>query len=284
MSTSGKGSKPAKPGSAQDRRDRAAAARAAQEAADKRRDRLIKIIGSIAVLVVVGLIIGGALLGRNSGGESASTAVPTPDPTAAAPAGVETTGDFAYAVPYGTGSASAPTLSIWEDFQCPACGAVEEANGAHIQELAKAGTVRLYYRPTAFLDANLVSKNQAAGAPISSHRAIAAWGCAIDAGKTAEFHNLVYANQPAEEGTGFTEAQLLEFGKQAGIEGDAYTTFESCVKDGTYMGWAANSYKAFNDAAIPGTPAAFLNGTEIGSDVLADAAKLDALIAEAAKK
>ncbi len=285
MSTSGS-DKGSKPQSAKDRRDKAAAARAAQEASEKRRDRTIKIIGGVAVLVIVGAIVGGAFWQSHSSSTSNGTsiALPTPNPDAALPKGVVNSGDNAYAVPYGTAPTTAPVLQLWEDFQCPACAAVEKANGQGIEELATSGQAQLFWRPTAFLDAKLSADNTKAGAPSSSMRAIAAWGCAIDAGKTAEFHNVVFANQPTPEGAGYTEAALLDFGKQSGISGDAYTTFEKCVKDGTYLGWAVNSLQMFNDKAIPGTPAGFLNGTEVPNEVLADKAKLDAAVAAAAKK
>lgn len=270
-----------------DRRAKAAAARAEQEAAEKRRDRMIKVVGGLAVLVVVGAIIGGAVWqSRGSGSSDASVALPSPNPDAPLPKGVVNSGDNAFAVPFPANSASdkVPLLQIWEDFQCPSCQALEAANGQNIEQLATDGKARLYWRPTAFLDERLLPDNTKNNAPNSSHRAIAAWGCAIDAGKTREYHDLLYANQPATEGVGFTQAQLLDFGKQAGISGDAYTTFETCVKDGTYLGWAVNSLQAFNDAAVPGTPAGFINGTEVKPDVLADKAKLEAALAEAAKK
>jgi len=267
--------------SAKDRRDKAAAARAAQDAAEKRRDRMIKIIGGLAVIAVVGAIIGLSIWQKNSKTPTSADGLPVASADAALPKGVVNSGDYAYGVPFGTGAATAPKMTLWEDFQCPSCNSLEQANGTTIESLAETGKTQFYWRPTAFLDARLGAENKANGAPNSSHRAIAAWGCAIDAGKTREYHDIVYKNQPSTEGTGYTEAQLLDFGKQAGITGDAYTTFEQCVKDGKYLGWAVNSTKAFTDAAVPGTPAGFLNGTEIKSDVLADKAKLEALVAAA---
>ena len=271
--------------SAKDRRQKAAEARAAQEAAEKRRDRTIKIIGAIAVVVVVGAIIGGAVWqSRSSSSTSASSTLPSPDPSAALPKGVVATGDNAFAVPVGTPKAGAPVLQVWEDFQCPICGATEAANGAGIQALASSGAAQLYYRPVAFLDRNLASQNISAGTTNSSHRAIAAWGCAIDAGKGLEYHNIIYANQPSNEGGGYTTAQLLDFGKQAGITGDAYTTFEKCVNDNTYLGWAVNADNEMSSHGISGTPTGILNGTELPQGTLSDKAALDAAVAAAAKK
>ena len=284
MSTNSQG-KSQKPVSAKDRRDKAAAARAAQEAAEKRRDRTIKIVGGLGVLVVVGAIIGGAVWQSRSSSSAngSSTVLPSPNPDAPLPKGVVNSGENAYAVPVADAPATAPLLQVWEDFQCPSCKSLEEANGQGIEELATSGKARVFWRPTAFLDPKLANENAKNKAPDSSHRAIAAWGCAIDAGKTREYHDIVFKNQPAVEGTGYTNAALLDFGTQSGITGDAYTTFEKCVNDGTYLGWAVNSLKAFNDGAIPGTPAGYLDGTEIKSDVLADKAKLDALVAGATK-
>ena len=42
---------------------------------------------------------------------------------------------------------------------------------------------------------------------------------------------------PQREGDGYTDEELLQFGRDAGIEGDAYATFETCVQDRTYEGW-----------------------------------------------
>jgi protein-disulfide isomerase len=106
-----------------------------------------------------------------------------------------------------------------------------------------------------------------------------AWGCAIDAGKKKEFHSTVFANQPATEGDGYTDAQITAFAKSAGITGDALTTFNSCVTAKTYNQWVSNSAQAFKDSGVPGTPTAYLNGTEVKSATLQDMAALEKLIA-----
>jgi len=282
MSSNGKSGKGKTP-SAKDRRERAAAARAAQEAAERRRDRTIKVVGGIAVLAIVAIIVGGAVWQSRS--SSTASDIPAPDPNAPVPTGVVSTGENAWAVPVpGTAPETAPLLQVWEDPQCPACAAMEAANGAGIVELATSGKARVFWRPTAFLDASLAKPNAANNAANSSHRAIAAWGCAIDAGKSVEFHQLMFANQPEPEGTGWTEAALIDLGQQAGVSGDALTTYTSCVQSNTYLAWAANSLQAFGEGGIQQTPTGILDGTALDNSVLADKAKLDAAVAEAAKK
>jgi protein-disulfide isomerase len=147
-------------------------------------------------------------------------------------------------------------------------------NGAGIAELAETGKVQLVWRPTHFLDANLGND--------ASSRAIAAWGCAIDAGRVREFHDLVYVNQPADEGLGYTQDQLVSFGEQSGIAGSDLETFTTCVREGTYRAWAANSNEEFQNAAIQGTPFGLLDGVVVENATLADRAALEAAVAQAA--
>jgi len=164
-------------------------------------------------------------------------------------------------------------LEIWEDFQCPACGAVEAANGAGIASLAESGAVQLIWRPTTFLDGNLGND--------ASARAVAAWGCAVDVGKPREFHDAVYTSQPATEGDGWTDEELIAIAGNVGIAGADLETFTQCYADRTYLGWAANSTDVFYNSNIPGTPLAKLNGVEIPTETLVDQAALEELIAGA---
>ncbi len=260
-------------------REKAAAARAEQQAQEKRRERTVRIIGAIGVIVVVVAIIGIAVFASRSGsgGGGEVKPLPSPNPSLPVPKGVyDSTGEVPYGVPYGTAPATAPLLELWEDFQCPACGSLEAINGAGIQTLATDGKVRLVWRPTAFLDNNLGNT--------SSAQAISAWGCAIDAGKTAEYHDAVYANQPTVEGEGFTDEQLLGFAEQSGISGVPLEEFNTCLTSGRYLGWAVNSTQAFYDAQVQGTPAGFLNGEPLDGAQLADQAGLEQRIADATKQ
>ncbi|MBI1352410.1 MAG: thioredoxin domain-containing protein [Actinomycetales bacterium] len=262
--------------SGKNRRDRAAAARDAAAADERRRERLVRIIGAVTVLVVVVGIIAVALVARNSSSTDATPA-PTADPAAAAPAGTLPSDDpLKYGVPVGTAPADAPVLEIWEDFQCPACDAVEKTNGAGILDLANSGQVRLVWRMATFLDR--VNEGGDPSVANSSTRAAAAFGCAIDAGKTEEFHKVVFDNQPANEGDGYTEEQLIAFGSDIGLTGGELDTYTQCVKDGTYLGWASNSGAAFQEAGHPGTPFALLNGVEVPTQTLVDQAALEALV------
>jgi protein-disulfide isomerase len=244
-------------------KQRAAEARAKEEAAAKRRQRTINlIIGGVVALVVIG-IVGGAFLTSQD-----NKAIDKPNPDAVQPAGAIPAGDpNEFGIPYNKASGK-PVLAIWEDFQCPACGAFEAAFGSTVKAIADQGLAEVIVRSTSFLDANFPGQN--------SQRAAAAWGCAVDAGKTQEYLSIVYANQPEEEGVGWTDEQLKAFGEQVGIEGEDKATFDQCIADKTYMPWAANGTIAMAENGIGGTPGLVLNGEQLEQEAYASP---DALIA-----
>ncbi len=259
---------------AKSRRERAAEARGAAQSAEKRRERIVRIVGGATVVVAMVAIVGVALYASSnseSSNANSSAGIVDPDPSAPVPANVfGPDSDIPFGVPYGVATADAPVLELWEDFQCPACGALELANGAGIAQLAEEGKVQLVYRPTAFLDTNLGND--------ASHRAIAAWGCAIDEGLLKEFHGQIYANQPTEEGNGWSNEELIGFGTNSGLTETSLESFTQCVSDGKYLPWAANTTEQFYINQIPGTPSGVLNGEVVGSEILADQVQLTELI------
>ena len=157
-------------------------------------------------------------------------------------------------------SKAASTLVIWEDFQCPACRQFEYLNGTSVEKLAADDVVKVEYRMTAFLDNNFPESDY------SSHRAINAFGCAVDAGVGQKFHDLIYINQPEKEGTGFTDETLVNFAKSAG-EKDL-GAFSNCVYGRSFMKWGSDSTQMFFDEGIPGTPHVLLDGKEPTTDDL----------------
>jgi len=259
------------PESKKSTREKAAAARAAAEAEQRKRDNRVRLIGGAAVLVVVGLIIGLGVWGSQQGSENAGDSLGTDIVAdAALPTGANgADGDYAWGMPINE-AAGKPTLAIWEDFQCPACASFEARYGADIEKIAADGIATVVYRPTTFIEKRFPDSPN----PLSSSRAVSAYGCAVDAGKEQgqKFHDIVFANQPASEGDGWSDEQFVQFGKDAGISGDALTTFETCVAGDTYIQWANNSYLTFLSSNVPGTPALFLDGKEVPTDAYADLA------------
>lgn len=257
---------------------KAAAAAARQEAAalEQKRQRKIRIIGGLVVVAVMAALIAIPVLSNKDAVIPADAALPTgvtPD---------------TYGVKVGSAwsapdADNIPILQIWEDFQCPACARFEEASGATIQALIDAGKVRVEYRPTIFLDRNLLSTNTAAGNPNSSQRAAMAFGCSVDAGAEESYHLGIFAAQPVQEGSGFSTETLISVAESSGITGDELDTFTECLTSEKYAGWVANSYAAFDAEGVTSTPTGILNGTVLSGDVLFDPVQLTAAIEAATK-
>lgn len=251
----------------------AAAARKAAESDLKARDRKIRLIGAVVVV----LIMGGLLAIPFIQGRSSDSAV---NANAALPKGV--TSDT-YGVKVGTAwnapdADSIPLLQVWEDFQCPACKSFEDASGDAIVALANEGKVRLEFRPTIFLDVNLRAQNTAAGNPNSSLYATMAFGCAVDQDKAAEFHKALFAAQPSE-GRGYSVTDLVTIAQLSGVAD--IDTFTECVSSKKYEGWVNNSYDAFSSEGISATPTVLLNGEELGPDLIRNPEALTSAITTA---
>lgn len=253
------------------RRERAQKALKEAEKSNQAREKTIKLVGGgIVAAIVVGIIGVAVVVSSTNKPPSLNVEV---DSAAARPDGVYGADDtYAYGVPGATFNENLPVLEIWEDFQCPACGALEQANGEYIQQLAFDKKINLVYRPTSFLDSS--SNNN------SSKRAISAWGCAIDQGKNVEYHNEVFKNQPQGK-VGWSDEELLQYGKNVGLEGENYDEFAQCVADLTYVNWAVNSTQVFYDKEIQSTPTVLLEGVTIPNEVAATPELLNEAIASA---
>lgn len=179
----------------------------------------------------------------------------------ALPAGVSQLGAGYPAFQDVTAASGAPTVDLYEDFQCPACAAFEKALGQTFQDQAKAGKITLVYHVKNFLDDNL--RND------SSTRAGNAAFCASDAGKFQEFHNVVFPNQPATEGDGYTDAQLKAFAQQAGVTGTALETWQKCYDAGKYVDYVNSVEAQSTKDGVKGTPTVKINGQEVDLQTIA---------------
>jgi protein-disulfide isomerase len=149
----------------------------------------------------------------------------------------------------------APTVDLYEDFQCPICGQFEAALGSTFQDLAAQGKLKLNYHVLNFLDDKTGAKN-------STPAANGAF-CAANDGKFQEFHNAAFSSQVAE-GQDVTDAELDAWASTAGITGDALTTWKKCVADDTYTKYVTSvNDAAFKIPGFGGTPTVIINGTAV---------------------
>ncbi|MFW6689816.1 DsbA family protein [Streptomyces sp. MAR4 CNX-425] len=223
-------------------RDRMQVERERRRAKDRQRRTLIAlaaVVGVLAVVTVVGLLAGG--LGDD---EDDGKAVAYPQGAV---------GEDRLALPAGEADAPA-TLTVYEDFRCPACRQFESGFSGTIHELTDAGKLRVEYRLVTLIDGNL-------GGSGSLNAANAA-ACAKDAGAFVAYHDVLFANQPPETDDAFADkARLKELGGK--VDGLRGKRFDSCVDDGTYDGWVQASDDAFGDSGHNSTPTVLLDGENI---------------------
>ncbi|MFS8203021.1 DsbA family protein [Streptomyces sp. CWNU-52B] len=244
-------------------RERLAEERDKQRTADKRR-RVLVVGGAVVCVLGLAAVIG--VLAANSGKDKADTAGPL-----TAPSGAK--GDDSLAIPVGEESAKS-TLTVWEDFRCPACKSFEDGYRSTIHELTDSGQLKVEYHLATLIDGNM-------GGSGSVHAANAA-ACAQDAGKFPAYHDVLFENQPAETDDAYARnGKLIELAGK--VEGLATGTFKKCVDDGTHNSWVAKSNKAFQGGGFSGTPTVLLNGKSIYEDQTMTPAKLKQLVQQADK-
>ncbi|MFD5148939.1 DsbA family protein [Streptomyces sp. NPDC058401] len=228
-------------------RERLQVERERQKAKDKRRRTLVV---SAAVVGVLGLAAVVGLIAANTG-KGGSSAKGGP---AVAPSGA--TGKDALAIQ--TGKSEAPsTLTVWEDFRCPACKAFETNYRDTIHELEAKGLLKVEYHTVTLIDGNMGGSG--------SLKSANAAACAQDAGKFSPYHDVLFENQPEETNDAYGKnAKLLELaGKVDGLDTPAFRT---CVEDGTHDSWVNKSQDAFRAGKFRGTPTVLLDGTDIFAD------------------
>lgn len=223
------------------------AERAAQAKRAKRLQRTLTIIGCLAIVgLVITILV--AVLNASGGGDdnevSGSQEVTVPD-------GIV---DGAIQV----GEAKAPvTIDLYYDYMCPACGAFEQVNAEDLTRLIDSGTAVVNLRMMNFLDA------QSEGTAYSTRAGNAVATVANEAPEAVwEFHNALYANQPAEGTEGLTDEEIAELAVQSGVPAEVTDVFS----EGTYRGWVAQSNDQAAASGVNSTPTVKLNGKPFEGD------------------
>lgn len=224
---------------------RAAQMRRERERADTRRTQLT--VGAIvAAIVVVIVAAGAAIFASERGGGGA-----TPH---------ELTKDFGIVYSAQTiGSDQAVKgvtpvkVVFYEDFQCPTCRAWEQQVGSYVKQHVDLGVISVEYRPIAILDA-------ASTTDYSSRAANAAFCVFNSQGAAAfhSFHDILYANQPAEGSAGLDDSTLNQMAEQAGAD-----DVQSCIDNQDFSGTVTDATDAASQNNIVETPTIFVDGKEL---------------------
>ncbi|MFG2984348.1 DsbA family protein [Streptomyces sp. NPDC048258] len=228
-------------------RERLLVERERQKTRDKRRRTLVvsaAVVGVLGLAAVVGLIA--ANTGKDGGADKAGPVV--------APSGA--TGKDALAIRTGKDEAKS-TLTVWEDFRCPACKSFEDNYRATIHDLEAKGLLKVDYHLVTLIDGNMGGSGSLKGANAAA--------CAQDAGKFPAYHDVLFQNQPQEVDDAYGKnAKLLELaGKVDGLD---TPEFRKCVEDGTHNSWVGKSHEAFAAGKFRGTPTVLLDGKDIFAD------------------
>ena len=221
----------------------------------------------VSAVIIVGVLIAGAILLKgnsvpknpqaNGNEVPVTTGIPVTTATLA-PVGKE---DRTLGNPQAK-----VTLIMYEDFQCPFCGAVTglELNSPSmkpvmdylkkndptwtpfmpevINNYVKNGQVLFVYRDFTFLGPESVKASEAAR-------------CAEDQGKFWEYYDYLYSHQNGENKGGFADANLKSFAKALNLD---TSLFDKCLDSGKYTQAVTDSTKEGNTAGVTGTPKGFI--------------------------
>jgi protein-disulfide isomerase len=208
----------------------------------QRRERRRQILTVVGVLVALVVIVGGGFAINSMRDDTKTTAAKIPTPGSS----------FGLTI----GPDSAPhQVVVYEDFLCPFCGEFEKASHEQLAQLAADGKVQVEYRPFVILN----------GAGPYSSRATMVWSLVLqqDGPDVAKkFHDLLYANQPSEEGPFPSQQDVVALAGQAGAD---TTTLQSAIDAGDGIDWPVDATKSAQDLGVNSTPTITLDGKPYAS-------------------
>lgn len=260
-------------------REQARRIREAQQKKEKRNSLLIRLGVVVVAVVIVGLIV--LMVSINNANKAAST-FPDEGPV---PANMNTSGGIvlgkdnvviapgtaagnvkvsdvpASPTPTASGASVVPPgiaatpkdqpaqIVAYVDFMCPYCNQFEKTYGTQLETWRNNGDVTVEYRPFGFLDQSSTTNY--------SSRSTNAAACVANASpeKYNAFFQKLYAEQPAENSAGLSNADLEKAAKDVGA-----ADIHDCVTNGTYRPYVKVATAEAHSYGITSTPTVYVDG------------------------
>lgn len=148
---------------------------------------------------------------------------------------------------------------VYEDFQCPSCRQYTENIEPQLIQSSYITDGQIYYEfmNFPFIDSNVVTKE--------SHQAANASMCALAQGKFWDYHDILFANQGAENGGNFTDKRLQAFAESLGLD---MTAFNKCFHANTYSSQIEAEYQQGSAANVTSTPTVLVNGKDVAPGLI----------------
>ncbi len=145
-------------------------------------------------------------------------------------------------------------ILVFEDFQCPACKEFTTTVEPQMDTSTYISSGQVYYQfmQFPFLDNNSLTKE--------SHQAANASMCALEQGRFWDYHDMLFANQGAENQGSFNDARLKAFAQALGLN---LSQFNSCFSANKYSAELQSDNQQAQSLGVNSTPSVFLNGKAV---------------------
>jgi protein-disulfide isomerase len=145
-------------------------------------------------------------------------------------------------------------IEVYEDFQCPSCRLYTDDAEKQLFQSTYISSGQVYYieRLYPFLDSRSITKE--------SHQSANASMCAMEQGRFWDFHDILFANQGAENVGAFSNKRLQVFAESLGLD---MIAFNKCFSTNKYSADIEADLQMGIAAGVNSTPSVFVNGKEI---------------------
>ena len=142
----------------------------------------------------------------------------------------------------GRSAARPSTLTVCEDFRCPACGQFENAFRSTIHELEETGKLKVEYHLATIIDGNMGGTGSLQ-APRTRRRA------RRTPGSSPRTTTCSTSNQPARDGRRLRQEQHADRARRK-VDGLDTPALPQLREDGKHNGWVEKSNAAFKKAGF----------------------------------